>query len=49
MSKKTIIQEAYVQFNSHFNYRWQYSIAKNFCVVAPSSVQLVWSLLHPAL
>ena len=35
--------------NSHFNCRWHCCIAAIYIAAAPSSVQLVWSQLHPAL
>jgi len=36
-------------YNMHFNYRWHCYMTTIYIAVAPSSVQLVWSQLHPAL
>jgi len=47
--KKQSFNKLTFSLNSHFNFRWQYSITEDFCAVAPSSVELVWSQLLTAL
>jgi len=48
MSKKTFKKLTF-NYNLQFNYRWHCYISEYFGAVAPLSVQLGWSQLHPAL
>jgi hypothetical protein len=45
MSKKEHFKELTLSHNPHFNFRWHCYIDSNTFAAAPSSVQLVWSLL----
>jgi len=46
--KKLLVNKLTFSYNSLFNYRWLCYVTDHSGAVAPSSVQLVWSLLHPA-
>ena len=47
--KKLPFNKLMFGYNSHFNYRCHCCSSDHSSALAPSSVQLVWSQLHPAL